>query len=291
MTNWLEHRVDGKTLYVVSDLHMGDGTRKDNFAEYCQRFEQFLGEVVEKDPNSCLVLAGDVFEFWQSPHGDIVRAHLELLKRLVRSRSVFLVGNHDIDLEGFVGLPVSFPLIECLATELGIDRGGREIRICHGHEFDKYNDPRKLLWLGKIATVGAGQVEMWLGTKIGDETTESLLEKIFRGIQAWLARRYRSWFGKTAGEKVEAGKKIDEVRHALDKYRQDHERQLLVAGHTHRAGWYGDWYVNTGCWQSQQAHYAKISPDGQVSLHKWPGQEVDQTQLWPSGADPDGVVA
>ena len=126
MSDAIEEQLQGKTLYVVSDLHMGDGTAKDNFAEHRQRFEAFLDEVVEQDDDGRLILAGDVFEFWQSPHGDIVRTYLDLLKRLVQRRAVFIVGNHDIDLLGFVGLPVESALIDHLVADLVVDRGGKE---------------------------------------------------------------------------------------------------------------------------------------------------------------------
>ena len=59
MSDGIEEQVQGETLYVVSDLHMGDGTAKDNFAEHRQRFEVFLDEVVEKDDDGRLILAGD----------------------------------------------------------------------------------------------------------------------------------------------------------------------------------------------------------------------------------------
>ena len=54
-----------------------------------------------------------------------------------------------------------------------------------------------------------------------------------------------------------------------------------VAGPTHTAGWYGHWYMKMDCWQSEQAHYVKITPSGQVELMKWPQQEPDHTELWP----------
>ncbi len=281
MTNWLDQHIDGKTLYVVSDLHMGDGTAKDNFTEYSSRFEDFLSAVVEQDSDGCLVLAGDVFEFWQSAHGSIAKTYFELLKRLVERRSVFLVGNHDIDLSGFIGLPLDSPLIGCLAMEVFVERGNRLIRICHGHEFDKFNDPRKAMLVGKIATMLAGEAEMRVGTKVRGLSTEALLERIVRWLMGRLASLYRKVFNKTPGEKTKKDKKIDETKVALDNYHPQHPDQTLVAGHTHQAGWYGDWYVNAGCWQTEQAHYVKITPDGEVTLHRWPGNEIEKTKLWP----------
>ncbi len=286
MSKTLSSYVEGKTLYVVSDLHMGDGTAKDNFTEHRTRFEEFLSGVVEQDSDGCLVLAGDVFEFWQSSHGSIAKMYFDLLRRLVERKSAFIVGNHDIDLFGFIGLPVDSPLIGCLAMEVVLKRGDRHIRICHGHEFDKFNDPRKAMLLGRIATMLAGEAEMRLGTKLGGVPTEKRLERIVRRIMAGFAWFYRNILNKTAGERTEKDKKVDETKVALDNYHPQHPDQTLVAGHTHKAGWYGDWYVNAGCWQTEQAHYVKITPDGEVSLHRWPGNEIEETKLWPVSATP-----
>ncbi len=303
MAESLKQHVEGKTLYVVSDLHMGDGSDKDNFARYRQRFENFLAEVVEQDPNGCLVLAGDVFEFWQSMHGDVVRTYLPLLQRLARRRSVFLVGNHDIDLRGFVNLPLQIPFLDMLTTEVIVTRDGSEIQIRHGHEFDKYNDPNKAMLLGKIVTLAVGQLELKVGTTIGGRSTESALaeawesnkalpQKMWDGLKSWparigvktlvvLARCFRRLFGRTAGERSKAGSKLNDLRRKLDGYHKSYPNYLLVTGHTHKAGWYGDWHVNAGSWQGKEAHYVKITSDGRISLHKWPGQKEVKTQLWP----------
>ena len=69
MSDGIEQQCRGKTFCLVNDLHTGDGTAKDNFAECRQRFERFLDELAEHDNDARLVLAGDVFEFWRSPHG------------------------------------------------------------------------------------------------------------------------------------------------------------------------------------------------------------------------------
>jgi len=273
-----------KTLYVVSDLHMGDGSQKDNFAEYRGRFEDFLRTVVDKDPSARLILAGDVFEFWQSEHGDIVKCYLDLLRDLFRREPVFIVGNHDIDLFGFIGLKLDLSLVRLLVKDLTIERGSSRIRICHGYEFDRFNDPKKALILGRISAILAGWVEEKVGTKVGQETTETLLEQLAKGIMAFGMRWYRNHFNKTSGEKVESGKKIDEVQEALDTFHAENPGLHVVAGHTHQAGRYGDWYVNSGAWQGDQANYVKITLDGSISLHKWPGQEEVELQLWRQAA-------
>lgn len=272
--NNLNQLIEGKTLYIVSDLHMGDRSPKDNFREYIGRFESFLDDVVDADHNGQLILAGDTFEFWQCQHGTITRAYLVLLKRLVAMKSIFIVGNHDIDLLGFVGLDINSPFIDLLTDQFHLARNGKNILICHGHEFDKFNDPARWLFIGRIAAIAAGRAEMAVGTKVGQEATEGML---LRGL-LWLINLCRP---KTAGEKLEKGKTIDDVQAKLEKHHTEHPNETVVAGHTHKAGWYGDWYVNAGSWQTDQAHYVKIDTDGTMTLRKWPGNELDETQIWP----------
>ncbi|MBS3734744.1 MAG: UDP-2,3-diacylglucosamine diphosphatase [Phycisphaerae bacterium] len=263
-------------VYVVSDLHLGDGTAKDNFLPYRRRFERFLDGIA---PDAQLVLAGDVFEFWQCQHGAIVREYLPLLRRLVDMDAIFIVGNHDIDLLGFVDLPLGDRLTALLCEDLPLERGGRTIRIYHGHEFDTYNDPKRWLFLGRVMTILAGQAEIHFGPEIGGQPTEALLSKLWNRVRKlgrvlwfpllWLYRCFR----KTPAESQRKRKK--HLGRVL-KFKRDHpEIDVIVAGHTHEAGTCGDWYVNTGSWQSADgAAYAVIAADGSVTLQKPDGAPV-----------------
>lgn len=263
-----------KPIYVVSDLHLGDGTDKDNFRPYRHHFERFLDEL---EPGTQLVLAGDAFEFWQCQHGAIVREYLDLLRRLVEMKAILVVGNHDIDLLGFVELGTGDPITALLRKHLTLERGGRTIRICHGHEFDKFNDPKRWLFLGRVATILAGQVEIRIGPEIGGQPTEKFLEKVISAIGRWLMRCYRR-FNKTPAE---SRKKRNEHLTGLLAFKQNNPKiDVIVAGHTHEAGTYEEWYVNTGSWQCENgAGYAVIGPDGTVELKRPDGTPIRHA-LW-----------
>ena len=271
-------KIKGRTLYVVSDLHMGDGTEEDNFALYRGRFSDFVKQIVEPDTNGCLVMAGDVFEFWQSKLGDVIRANFDLVKQIVGLKPIYIVGNHDVDLQGLIGLQIDSPLVSCLTSEVVTNRGGKEIRICHGHEFDKFNNEAHMI-LGRIAAQVAGQVEMEVGPKIGSESTEAVLNQSVTGFLDFAKDLWSRH--KTPAERKKDAEPIDDVREKLDEYHKLHPAQILVAGHTHEAGLYGGWYTNSGSWQDDKANYVCISPEGELTLRKWPGGDVDTTPLWP----------
>jgi UDP-2,3-diacylglucosamine pyrophosphatase LpxH len=55
-----------KDIFVVSDLHIGDGGPRDNFSvdSKAQKFDCFLDYV--EDCGADLFVLGDLFEFWQA---------------------------------------------------------------------------------------------------------------------------------------------------------------------------------------------------------------------------------
>jgi len=281
--------LDGKTLYVVSDLHMGDGGRRDNFWKYRERFEDFLTEVVDKDGECRLILAGDVFELWQCGFGFVVRKYLPLLERVIGLDVVYIPGNHDIDVLGFIGAEIESPLIGLLRKEVRMVRGGRGIEIRHGHEFDQWNDPQRWISVGKIAAIVAGEFEYEWGTEIRGESTESVLMEPAKAAFRQFVKEHRSVLPRTLARRLENGENVDEFRRGLDTYHIDHPKTVLIGGHTHKAGWYGDWYVNCGAWQGKQAHYVEVTANGGITLLKWPEQEILETQLWAEDGEEENV--
>jgi len=262
---------------VISDLHMGDGTAKDNFREYRNRLETFL-DYVAGQGNSRLILAGDVFEFWQCSHGAIIREYLDVLKRLLDMNAAIIVGNHDIDLNGFVGINLDTQFFRALCKNVTVKASSRNITVCHGHEFDEYNNPKRSLFIGRISAILAGEAEMRVGTEVGGVPTEKLLLRLVR----WIGQSFLKIYRKLHKTPAEAGeKKQNKYKTALDQYKENHpETDVLIAGHTHKPGTYGGWYYNTGSWQQDLATYVRITPDGDVSLYRWPSGEIYENALW-----------
>ena len=121
------------TSYFVSDLHIGDGSKKDNFAVNADKFRLFL-EMIGNDTLYCI---GDSYELWQCEYDDCVRKYSDIYKRLTFATQI--EGNHDSSL--------SFSKWHVLDNAL----------LIHGHQFDKYNkDGAK--W-GKWITKAFGWIE------------------------------------------------------------------------------------------------------------------------------------
>jgi UDP-2,3-diacylglucosamine pyrophosphatase LpxH len=116
---------------LISDLHLGDGTRTDLFKD---KETDFLEMLAAGTPAvDAVILAGDVLDAPQARRPEVIyRAHrpvVDALDRLSRRKPVYhILGNHD-DF-GFIArlLPTT---ILCNEIHLG-DRA----RIIHGHQFD-----------------------------------------------------------------------------------------------------------------------------------------------------------
>jgi hypothetical protein len=44
---------------------------------------------------------------------------------------------------------------------------------------------------------------------------------------------------------------------------------VAVVGHTHKAGTFSDWYVNSGSWTGGTNDFLKITPDGDIGVFGW----------------------
>lgn len=70
----------------------------------------------------------------------------------------------------------------------------------------------------------------------------------------------------------------EKVKGILALYRKDQVREgydVLVTGHTHKAGHTGDWYYNSGCWVGLRNNYLRIDSTGGVSVCEWKnGDEI-----------------
>ena len=91
------------TVFVISDLHMGDGGPRDNFAvgDRSRQLDLFLEMVAARQAE--LVILGDLFDFWQMNLSRVVTLRLPLLDRLAALNALYVVGNHDADLAYFIG--------------------------------------------------------------------------------------------------------------------------------------------------------------------------------------------
>ena len=82
-------------VFVISDLHIGDGSPKDNLRQNQREtlLDGFL-DYVEREEGQ-LVIVGDLFELLRYPAEKILEARRPLLDRLARMESLYVPGNHD----------------------------------------------------------------------------------------------------------------------------------------------------------------------------------------------------
>jgi UDP-2,3-diacylglucosamine pyrophosphatase LpxH len=50
---------------------------------------------------------------------------------------------------------------------------------------------------------------------------------------------------------------------------QDQKGKLVIVGHTHKAGTFGNWYFNSGSWTGHNTNFLRIAPDGDVGVFDW----------------------
>ncbi len=224
-------------MYFASDLHLGDGSRADDFAEdyHQDAFEWFLDTEVEAAAGR-LILVGDIFELWQCELARIREHYRGLFWRLHNYR--LLAGNHDTAYHK--------------PPEWRWPTGYRPLLLAeHGHQADPLNST--LGFIGRSVTAVAGLLER-LGWRDVDKA-------------GW---RWR-WMPTpvTRPQRFPPGHYEDYAA----KRAQETGAKLVILGHTHRPALAelpsGVLYANCGCWVSPDyvGSFVRLG-DGIISLCK-----------------------
>jgi UDP-2,3-diacylglucosamine pyrophosphatase LpxH len=224
----------------------------------------------------------------------VVVKHLPLLDRLAAMNATYILGNHDADLDSFVGTEfLSHPLFQRMCGPFERQIGGKRFMFMHGHEVDPLNSgdtPGK----GRICCILAGMREDKNGSPVlpDGEFVEDHLEEIgdilediavhfkrtetrLTGSLGWLprqvSRRLRRKRAASARHFTPA-QNPDRAKEMLTLYRQDMEDNgydVLIAGHTHHPGHIEDWYFNSGTWARKTNNFVQIGPDGDAAVFDW----------------------
>ena len=259
------------SVYAISDLHMGDGGPRDNFA-YGDREKELMAflDFVE-DNHGRLVICGDLFELWQSNVSKVLTRRMWLLDRLAKMEAVYVLGNHDADLRYFVGQQrtwLGHPFFErmCLACHLNI--GGKSFQFIHGHEADPYCSA-DTPGLGRITAIYSGLAEDRNGGPMLDEyrtVEQKVVGRMERLVSFWNLLR-----GKP-DRFTAINRRLRDMPPVAD---------VVICGHTHRPGHIEAWHYNCGTWAERINSFVCISPDGRASVFDWKdGQAVaNHTEL------------
>jgi UDP-2,3-diacylglucosamine pyrophosphatase LpxH len=260
---------------------MGDGGPRDNFAfdNKGQQFSLFL-DFVEKQRAEMVVL-GDLFEFWQANISRTLIERMAFLDRLNRMKATYVVGNHDADLEAFINTKLlNHPFFDRMSGPFTRRIGDKQFKFMHGHELDPFNRDGRPSW-GRILSILGGIIEDRKGSPLlsaGGLTEKSLL-RIGRGFM-WIWNMSLNRFEKGPARQTAVSfedmltpaqnpEKVKGIWALYQKDRLVEGYDILVAGHTHKAGSKGGWYYNSGCWVGLRNNYLQISPDGSVSVCEW----------------------
>jgi UDP-2,3-diacylglucosamine hydrolase len=275
-----------RRVYVVSDLHLGDGTRSDTFLGKDRELVRFLDRLREEDAH--LVIAGDCIDFHQAwSMSRVLRAHARLVGELTRFADTngvtYIWGNHDYDISLFKDL-LRFDV--CSSLEMGDD-----ILIQHGYQYDPFIGPN--LDQTHIATVvhhGAERfLDSWLRLPLENFYTvpNRLAFWCFHKFQATVdalnrleqrtgqdrltgGLRLMVWYW-TQNQLGDPGCLVEDIVKFLPQSRY----KWLVTGHSHLPGLVevapGKHYVNTGSWTFNSSQYAL-----------WDGESF-QVRDWISG--------
>ena len=275
---------DDRTIFVISDLHIGDGGSRDNFghkdSDRPEQLMAFLDYVASE--NGELLIIGDLFEFWQANFSRVLTSDFsaKLIQRLGDLKATYIIGNHDIDLVGFVENKLLSPaLFQAMSHPFTRQIGAKAFHFMHGHEVDPYNKgevPGK----GRLLTIFAGMAESFVGSPElpGGRSVETALSETGEGATS----RFKAWgrrllakilllFGVQSNE-LSPAQNVDRATEMLLHYKVHKAKNnydIAIVGHTHRPGRMDDWYFNTGSWATTDNNFVRITPAGDVQVYDW----------------------
>jgi len=269
-------------IAVISDMHIGDGSRAEPFQNKDVELRRFLATV--SDEFDALVIAGDGFDLAQGwSIRRIRRAHAALFDDLIElSRSLpvyYLQGNHDGSAET---LGAELPFI--YSRRLMVGEG---IVIEHGNASDPKNLP------GDDGAFWGARVHAHIEKVIGSPVRIPM-RKHYRWstrLGHWLFFRYgthmrhRASVYRVVGLDERARRCVafldywgrgewGDIHGLLEPARQrlrDTSIETLIWGHAHQAGlleFDGGTYVNTGSWTYDDTSYVVLD-HGRASVHDW----------------------
>ncbi len=198
----------GKKYAILSDIHLGNGGRADDFHRNEQVFLDALDHY--KDNEYTLILLGDIEELWQfdlctiiARYGNTVYSKMKQIGE-TRIRRVF--GNHDYEWGGFedpARTNGKQPGLADEALKLKDRDGNVRFLLVHGHQGSIESD--KYAWFSRF----------WA--------------RIFKGIEP-VARR-TGLYRQRSATKSQVTKSYERTLYSWTK----ENKVILICGHSHRA--------------------------------------------------------
>ncbi|MBN2512500.1 MAG: metallophosphoesterase family protein [Sedimentisphaerales bacterium] len=271
--------LDDRKLYIISDLHIGNGSSHDNLikGDKYVLLNRFLDDI--ENQNGVLLILGDFMELWRYSWADILTQWRKLLDRLAGMDVLYVPGNHD-DL-----LAPCFA--ECRQAHRFFDKlhkpfiktiANKRVQFMHGHEIDPMIS-RYWTTFSPAVRFLAGTFE--LGTDYclitSDTVSDFLLETGEKFLRIWktLTRQANRTIFSHLGFSCEPITWLRcpvRTRNMLVRFYEQQTSGLYditITGHTHQAGYFGNWYFNSGCWTRHIVNYLTVYPDGNIEVRNW----------------------
>ena len=236
-----------KTIYFVSDAHLGIETSEKEHLKEKQLLSFF--QYIEKKTD-CLIIVGDLFDFWFDYQWVIPRHHLKIISALKRLtdhgvKIMYCVGNHDFWLGNFFQNDLK---ISIHRNPLCLEIDKYHFFITHGDGLNKKDIAYRIL-----------------KTILRNPLTARFCRLMHPDITFSLAR----WFSSLSRQnRPDCDLRDPYVNFARQLF--DNGFDFVVMGHTHEAMILqenGHTYVNTGEWM-QQFTYA-VYDNGKLALKHW----------------------
>ena len=218
---------------VISDLHIGSKYYKG------ERLVRFLNSI-DYDQ---LILAGDIIDFIRVPSFSARAA--EISNAIDYSKEIiYVVGNHDSPLTGFIGREVfGIKFVNCYEFE----EGGRTFRVEHGDAYDESSLIHNEILMAFIS-ISQNCIEHWFEVNLSDLFTDYKVKR-------------------------------RKLRRIWDILRINSDVDVFIMGHSHTPEaiiWIGpdqkiSTYINTGDWVSHST-FLEIN-DGVARLREYTHEE------------------
>ena len=283
----IPHLELNQRILIISDMHIGDGTRMDLFAGKDQLLVDFF-DFAERHAD-VLIIAGDGVDLCQAWSMDRIyaghRALLDTLIELAKQIPVYYIqGNHE-------GRPLDlapwFPFQYHPVLQIGDG-----IRVEHGHRHDPYcqpGDEKAVRWVSLHSMierlVGAPlripmrkhyewstRIGHWLFYRYGQ--WQWLKAQAFNRLglrkRAQACLDFLDYFGR--GEWGEMNLQLQAISEDLAAA----PYEVLICGHAHQAGkvpLLGGLYVNSGSWTFDEATFVDVD-HGTIEVKSWPSQQT-----------------
>ena len=274
-----DNSIENKPIYVISDLHIGDKSRKNIFVKSGREklFERLLDHVEQE--NGQLIILGDFLELWWYKPYKVISSMRALLDRIDEMPVVFVPGNHDNEVLNIDETNRAYhPLFRKISGPFTQTIGSRRFRFMHGHEIDPFM-PQRIDRCGRLFGSIAPVFRLTCCYKFvySDFVSDLSLDVRERILKSWnkvsskLLEKLEH-YGPFPAVQVSFIKHLLQDKTILSRHYREKGTgfyDVVVSGHTHRAAGVDDWYYNSGSWMGSTNDFILIEPDGKTEVLQW----------------------